>query len=874
MNNRFKKTIKAFSLLEVMVSMAIIGIIMAMLSNILVNSIIISQKSIARSFVREEVSDILDRVAADVRDANTISSCTGTLQTAKCDMVLDAPVSWQTCVNSVGGYDVCKKDASGNILFSSSPTLKLTSLIFDQGYDTGTNTIRKNILITIVADHQNTATGVKNILRQTSVSTRNYELINPGTIVGGSPVVGVNTFGNGSDGALNVSGTFNLQTSSSGARTYPDGIAYRVVAPVAGANTVTRFAASYSLNSGITAGDSVLVINMQGAGVDIASVGNYEVMTVQSVTADTITFTAALQKSYAGTTAANQKVMVQRIPNYTDVTLDNGDTMTTRNWTRATVPGAPPAGGTTRTHHQGHIYNDKIYLVEGCNVIPCGYLATVDIFDTNTNTWSTGANTTSARAGTASILFNGKIYVYGGTNGTNRNTTIIYDIESNTWSAGVTGGTARRFSQAVQYNSKMYVYGGYTTTATNILDIFDIPSGTWSVGTAGGTTRYSFSAATYNGKLYTWGGCTGSGGCATAMINTMDIFDFATNTWSTGATGGTARYGAAATVYNGKIYFFAGCSSGPTARNIIDIYDIASNTWSTGTAGGTARCYPTVEVNGNLAYLNGGNGAGGGTHNAIDVYDFDSGQWNAGNGYGTGILAFKASGNVTVKTGGKIISENSGFRTRGFQGGYGFQGESTSGTGTYNQYLRLSQGGGGSGQEYVGCNIFSSAGAGGYGTAGGTGNSYFCSGVGTAPGGQGGSAYGLPDLTKIYLGSGGGSGNNTGGSGGAGGGGGGIVMIWGRNLTVQGTVSTKGGAATASTTGSGGSGGAGGSIYIATIVGNIGTSLITSMGGAGGTGSTGVNGRSGGVGRIAIYYNTSLTGTTNPAAYSQQFTPN
>ena len=138
--------------------------------------------------------------------------------------------------------------------------------------------------------------------------------------------------GDEADGALAPTGTFDLNTSTSGGRTYADGIAYHVTAPADSATSVTRVSGSDT--NGIVQGDELLLINMQGASTDTADVGNYEFVEVLSVSSGTITFTGSgISKSYDGTTASNQKVVVQRVPNYTSVTLDTAnDKITASAW--------------------------------------------------------------------------------------------------------------------------------------------------------------------------------------------------------------------------------------------------------------------------------------------------------------------------------------------------------------------------------------------------------------------------------------------------------------------------------------------------------------------------------------------------------------
>ncbi|MFH1971518.1 MAG: LamG domain-containing protein [Patescibacteria group bacterium] len=149
----------------------------------------------------------------------------------------------------------------------------------------------------------------------------------------------ITSLGDGADGTIIVSSAKNINTQTiASSRTYADGIAYRVGAPSDSATSVTRYT-TVTLSNGISAGDEVMLINLQGASGDLGDVGNYEIMEVQSVTATTITFTEAITKSYDGASAANQKVIVQRVPNYTEVTIQSGGSVTASAWDAlATTP--------------------------------------------------------------------------------------------------------------------------------------------------------------------------------------------------------------------------------------------------------------------------------------------------------------------------------------------------------------------------------------------------------------------------------------------------------------------------------------------------------------------------------------------------------
>ena len=87
-------------------------------------------------------------------------------------------------------------------------------------------------------------------------------------------------------------------------------------------------------------------------------------------------------------------------------------------------------------------------------------------------------------------------------------------------------------------------------------------------------------------KLFAIGGNISGGG----VTGVVEVYDASTNQWSTQfapsvplAPMPTQRMGAGAAEVNGKIYVVGGNSgSGTSAVASMDVYDIASNTWSSG----------------------------------------------------------------------------------------------------------------------------------------------------------------------------------------------------------------------------------------------------------------------------------------------------
>ena len=132
--------------------------------------------------------------------------------------------------------------------------------------------------------------------------------------------------GTGADGACTVSSNRSINSTTCVGRANPDAVNFTVTSNVsAGATSVTLS----STPTGLAIGDEILIINLQGTVADSTNLGKHETAYITNIATNTLTLDRALVNGYNGTT---QKIMVQRIPQYTDVTVNASVDWYPSNW--------------------------------------------------------------------------------------------------------------------------------------------------------------------------------------------------------------------------------------------------------------------------------------------------------------------------------------------------------------------------------------------------------------------------------------------------------------------------------------------------------------------------------------------------------------
>jgi N-acetylneuraminic acid mutarotase len=213
--------------------------------------------------------------------------------------------------------------------------------------------------------------------------------------------------------------------------------------------------------------------------------------------------------------------------------------------------------------------------------------ATLEIYNSATNTWTTGPALPASRHHVQPVVVNGKIYVIGGLTGfpgPSLNTVLMFDPANSAagWQSRANLPTSRGAMGCAADGVRIYCAGGLSSTASNtaiaVMEVYNTVSNTWTALAPMPRKRDHFQAAIIGGKFYAVSGRD------TEIVNTTaaaDVYDIASNTWSSIAPLPTPRGGYAAAVVQGRLLVISGEGNGPNSGTFpnVEEYDPARNVW-------------------------------------------------------------------------------------------------------------------------------------------------------------------------------------------------------------------------------------------------------------------------------------------------------
>jgi len=276
-------------------------------------------------------------------------------------------------------------------------------------------------------------------------------------------------------------------------------------------------------------------------------------------------------------------------------------------WTRrADMP-------TARICPSTSVVDGKIYAIGGAQWIQGTYLSTVEVYDPATDTWTRKTHMPTARNGHAAAVVNGKIYVIAGEPSPQASLATVeeYDPATDTWKRKADIPTKRTFLSACALDGKVYAFGGVTAGHPgaewnpSTLEVYDPATDTWTTRARMPVATCVAGACVLNGKIYVMGGVPG-GLVHDPAVSTVQEYDPATDTWKRKANLPTARACLSVSAVGGRVYAIGGGTYGGATFSTVEEYDPASDSWMTKPDMPAARLYlSTAVVNGRIYAIGG-----------------------------------------------------------------------------------------------------------------------------------------------------------------------------------------------------------------------------------------------------------------------------
>jgi N-acetylneuraminic acid mutarotase len=287
------------------------------------------------------------------------------------------------------------------------------------------------------------------------------------------------------------------------------------------------------------------------------------------------------------------------------------DEMEAGTWTqKADMPTARALPGSA-------VVDGKIYVIGGQSSL--GSIAVVEEYDPAADTWTTRADMPTARDGVRAAAVDGTIYAIGGWSGpagpelSTFSTVEAYDPATDTWTTKADMPTARGGSAIAVVDGQIYVIGGMfgpPTEVSSAVEAYDPATDTWTKKTDMPTARYVFAACIVDRRIYVPGGKTKFD--PLVCVSTVEVYDPATDTWTQASDMPRARMAHSASVVDGKMYIIGGgdlsegLDHGIEQSKIVDVYDPATDTWTTAADRPTATGNHTAAVVDGKIYTIGG----------------------------------------------------------------------------------------------------------------------------------------------------------------------------------------------------------------------------------------------------------------------------
>jgi N-acetylneuraminic acid mutarotase len=231
--------------------------------------------------------------------------------------------------------------------------------------------------------------------------------------------------------------------------------------------------------------------------------------------------------------------------------------------------------------------------------------------------------------------------------------------------------TARQEVAVAEVNGRVFVIGGFGPgdEAVDTVEVYDPASNTWETRAPLPAPMHHAAAGVVDGRLFVVGGF-GGGRVTWRPLQTVYEYDEARSSWATRAPLREPRGGLAVVALRGRLHAIGGSSDGVSATH--EIYEPLADRWTDGPPMPTARDHLAAVVFQGKVWAIGGRTSFMGTqYPNVEIYDPAANSWSTGTPLptGRGGLAAAVLGDRVYVFGGeaplRIFSANEMFEVAG-----------------------------------------------------------------------------------------------------------------------------------------------------------------------------------------------------------------
>ena len=224
-------------------------------------------------------------------------------------------------------------------------------------------------------------------------------------------------------------------------------------------------------------------------------------------------------------------------------------------------------------------------------------LSTVDVYDTRTHTWHAAAEIPIPRIASQTAVFSNEIYVFGGYDykgpwGVKRyhKTVEVYDTQTDTWVKKRDMPTRRMPFATAVVDGKIYLIGGTRIEVkngvfggkaiTDLVEVYDPLTDRWEKRADMPTARSTDDAVVVDSKIYVLGGQTRfDGDLAGRFVTRIEEYNPKTDRWHQLRDMPMFKFGFSTVAVDNEIYMISGMDNALQRIDVVDVYNPTVDKW-------------------------------------------------------------------------------------------------------------------------------------------------------------------------------------------------------------------------------------------------------------------------------------------------------